>query len=159
MFRVTTQHPSAIIQIWLVIRSKTANELAMEWLENPDYQQLTKSIDRTQLVKKTEVVLVHEWLDDESRHVTAKLNENGNLVISGQDIGPSVERIFGSDEYEYSHTIPAEFVDAFFELLGARQVTDILGAIDHFGRGRYSEIVNALEEAKKTIPIQFWSRI
>ena len=65
---------------------------------------------------------------------------------------------FGSDEYEYSHTIPALFIAQFFELLGAKQVTDILGAIDHFGRGRYPEIVDALEKAKGAMPIEFWSR-
>ena len=127
--------------------------------ENPDYQELTKSVDRARLIPRTEVVLLDEWLDGESRHVTAELNEDGNLVISGQDIGPSVERIFGSDEYEYSHTIPALFIAQFFELLGAKQVTDILGAIDHFGRGRYPEIVDALEKAKGAMPIKFWSHL
>ena len=130
----------------------------MGWLENPDYQELTKYVDRTWLIPRTEVVLLDEWLDGESRHVIAKLTGDGNLVISGQDIGPSVERIFGSDEYEYSHTIPAAYIAAFFELLGARQVTDVLGAIDHFGRRRYSEISDALEVAKAIMPIGFWSR-
>ena len=130
----------------------------MGWLENPDYQELTKSVDRARLIRRTEVVLLDEWLDGESRHVTAKLTEDGNLVILGQDIGPSVERIFGSDEYEYSYTIPAAYIAAFFELLGARQVTDILGAIDHFGRRRYSDISDALEVAKAIMPIGFWSR-
>jgi hypothetical protein len=130
----------------------------MGWLENPDYQELTNSVDRARVIPRTEVVLLDEWLDGESRHVTAKLSQDGNLVISGQDIGSSVERIFGSDEYEYSYTIPAAYIAAFFELLGARQVTDVLGAIDHFGRGRYLEIVDALEKAKKIMPIQFWSR-
>ena len=129
----------------------------MEWLENPDYQELTNSVDRAKVIPRTEVVLLDEWLDGESRHVTAKLSQDGNLVISGQDIGPSVERIFGSDEYEYSHTIPAAYIAAFFDLLGARQVTDILGAVDNFGRGRYSEIVEALEKAKEVMPIEFWS--
>ena len=130
----------------------------MGWLENPDYQELTKYVDRTWLIPRTEVVLLDEWLDGESRHVIAKLTGDGNLVISGQDIGPSVERIFGSDEYEYSHTIPAAYIAAFFELLGARQVTDVLGAIDHFCRRRYSEIADALEIAKAIMPIGFWSR-
>ena len=124
---------------------------------NPDYHGFKKPVDRARLIPRTEVVLLDEWLDGESRHVTAKLNEDGNLVISGQDIGPSVERIFGSDEYEYSHTIPAAYIAAFFDLLGARQVTDILGAVDNFGRGRYSEIVDALEKAKEVMPIEFWS--
>ena len=103
-------------------------------------------------------MLLDEWLDGETRHVTAKLTVDGNLVISGQDIGPSVERIFGPDEYEYALTIPAAHIAAFFELLGARQVTDVLGAIDHFGRRRYSEIADALEVAKAIMPIGFWSR-
>ena len=130
----------------------------MKWLEGSDYQELTNSVVRRQITPRTEVVLLDEWIDGESRRVVAKLTDNGSLMISGQDIGPTVERIFGSDEYEYSHTIPTSFVMSFFELLGARQVTDILGAVDNFGRGRYSEIVNALEEAKKIMPIEFWSR-
>jgi len=130
----------------------------MEWLANLDYQELTRSVDRAKLIPRTEVVLLNECLDGESQHVTAKLTDDGNLVIFGQDIGPSVEHIFGSDEYEYSHTIPAPYIAAFFELLGARQVTDTLGAIDHFGRRRYSEILDALEDAKKVMPVQFWSR-
>ncbi len=130
----------------------------MQWLEDADYQELIESVRRVRLTPRTEVVLLDESLDGEYRRVTAKLTDDGNLVIFGQDIGASVERLFGSDEYEYSHTIPACCIAAFFELLGARQVTDILGAIDHFGRGRYSETIKALEEAKKTMPIEFWSR-
>ena len=53
----------------------------MTWLESPDYQELTKSGERARLIPRTEVVLLDEWLDGESRHVTAKLNEDGNLVI------------------------------------------------------------------------------
>ena len=131
----------------------------MEWLENPDYQELANSVVRRRINPRTEVVLLDKWIDGESRRVVAKLTEDGSLMISGQDIGPSVERIFGSYEYEYSHTIPAPFIAAFFELLGAKQVTDILGAIDHFGRLRYPEIVDALEKAKATMPIKFWSHL
>ena len=131
----------------------------MKWLEGSDYQELTNSVVRRQITPRTEVVLLDEWIDGESRRVVAKLTDNGSLMISGQDIGPTVERIFGSDEYEYSHTIPALFIAQFFELLGAKQVTDILGAIDHFGRGRYPEIVDALEKAKGAMPIKFWSHL
>ena len=99
----------------------------MEWLENPDYQELTNSVVRSQIIPRTEVVLLDEWIEGESRRVVAKLADDGSLMISGQDIGPTVEHIFRSDEYEYSHTIPTSFVMSFFELLGAKQVTDILG--------------------------------
>jgi len=85
----------------------------LTWFKNLDYQELTKSVDRARLIPRTEVVLLDEWLDGESRHVIAKLTDDGNLVISGQDIGPSVERIFGSDEYEYAHTFPTALVTVF----------------------------------------------
>lgn len=139
----------------LTISKKT--EQSKEWIENPDYQELTNSVIRSRIIPRTEVVLLDESVDGESRRVVAKLTDNGSLMISGQDIGPSVEGIFGFVEYEYSHTIPAAYIAAFFEILGAKQVTDILGAIDHFGRLRYPEIIDALEKAKETVPVQFWS--
>ena len=50
---------------------------------------------------------------------------------------------------DFSHKLP------LFELFGTRQVADVLSAIDHFGRGRYSEMGDALEVAIETVPIAF----
>ena len=42
-----------------------------------------------------------------SIHIDMRLNENGDLLFSGQDIGDAPEEIFGSSDYEYWLTVPA----------------------------------------------------
>lgn len=129
----------------------------MEWLENPDYAELiaTKALEQNSPLK--EVVLVEERSGADSRTIWASLAENGDLVISGHDIGPEVERVFGSDEYEFTHTILFNNVLPFLKILGATKVTDVLTALRHFGGPRYQEITDALETAKQSMPIRFWS--
>ena len=106
----------------------------------------------------TEVVLVNERSGADSRRIWASLNAEGSLVISGQDIGPAVERIFGSDEYEFSHTISAACLEEFFAILGLANFEDVLGAIRQFGGRHYDKLADSLEIAKETMPIKFWSR-
>lgn len=129
----------------------------MEWLENPDYAELNATKAHKQNSPLKEVVLLEEQNGADSRSIWASLTENGDLIISGQDIGPGVERVFGSDEYEFSHTIPSDYVLPFLEILGATKVTDVLIALRVFGGPRYEEITNALETAKQSMPIRFWS--
>ncbi len=129
----------------------------MEWLENPDYAELNATKAHKQNSPLKEVVLVEERSGADSRIIWASLAENGDLIISGQDIGPGVERVFGSDEYEFAHTIPFDYVLPFLEILGATKVTDVLTALRHFGGPRYQEIINALETAQNSMPIRFWS--
>ena len=129
----------------------------MEWLENPDYAELNATKAHKQNSPLKEVVLLEEQNGADSRSIWASLTENGDLIISGQDIGPGVERVFGSDEYEFSHTIPSDYVLPFLEILGATKVTDVLIALRVFGGPRYEKITNALETAKQSMPIRFWS--
>ena len=42
-----------------------------------------------------------------SIHIQARIEESGNLVISGQDIGDAPEEFFGDLDYEYWLTVPA----------------------------------------------------
>ncbi len=129
----------------------------MQWLENPDYANLNATNAHKQNSPLKEVVLLEERNGADSRSVWASLAENGDLIISGQDIGPGVERAFGSDEYEFAHTIPFNYVKPFLEILGATKVTDVLTALRAFGGPRYQEITNALETAQNSMPIRFWS--
>ena len=129
----------------------------MQWLENPDYTELNATKAHKQNSPLKEVVLVEERSGADSRIIWASLAENGDLVISGHDIGPKVERVFGSDEYEFAHTIPFDYVLPFFKILGATKVTDVLTALRHFGGSRYQEITDALETAQNSMPIRFWS--
>ena len=128
----------------------------MQWLENPDYANLNATKAHKQNSPLKEVVLLEERNGADSRSVWASLAENGDLIISGQDIGPGVERVFGSDEYEFSHTVPSDYVLPFLKILGATKVTDVLTALRVFGGSRYEEITNALETAQISMPIRFW---
>ena len=42
-----------------------------------------------------------------SIHIDMRIDENGNLLFSGQDIGSAPEEIFGDSDYEYWLTVPA----------------------------------------------------
>lgn len=130
----------------------------MEWLENPDYAELNRTTPISYRSIVREVVLLQEKDGADSRTIWASLLPDDSLKISGQDLGPAVERFFGADEYEFAHTIPSEYVHPFLELLGATEVKDVLGALKHFGGPRYPEISAALEQAKAFMPIQFWSQ-
>ena len=129
----------------------------MEWLENPDYAELNRTTPVGYRSTVREVVLLQEKDGADSRTIWASLLPDDSLKISGQDLGPAVERFFVADEYEFAHTIPSEYVHPFLELLGATEVKDVLGALKHFGGPRYPEISAALEQTKAFMPIQLWS--
>ena len=42
-----------------------------------------------------------------SIHIDVRINENGELLFSGQDIGEAPSEIFGDSDYEYWLTVPA----------------------------------------------------
>ena len=42
-----------------------------------------------------------------SIHIDARITEEGDLLLSGQDIGEIPEQFFGDSDYEYWLTIPA----------------------------------------------------
>ena len=46
-----------------------------------------------------------------SIYIDVHINENGDLLFSGQDIGNAPEEIFGDIDYEYWLTVPASEKD------------------------------------------------
>ncbi len=129
----------------------------MEWLENPDYQELRDGSKPKQRNPVTEVVLVDERSGPDSRRIWASLDTDGSLTISGQDIGPKVERFFGTDEYEFSYTVPVAYLEAFFFLLQVEIFDSPLEAIKQFSGKNYEILSEALEQSKDMIPIKFWN--
>ena len=59
----------------------------MKWLEGSDYQELTNSVVRRQITPRTEVVLLDEWIDGESRRVVAKLTDEEWYVLHLSHLG------------------------------------------------------------------------
>jgi hypothetical protein len=99
----------------------------MEWLENPDYAELNRATPVSHRSSVREIILLQEQNGTDSRTVWASLLPDDSLKIFGQDLGHTVERFFGADEYEFAHHIPSEYVHPFLELLGVTEVKDVLG--------------------------------
>lgn len=129
----------------------------VEWLESPDYRDLNSGFRSSQRRELAAVVLVDEKSGADMRHIWASLDLDGSLVISGQDIGPKVERFFGTDEYEFSYIVPVAYLEAFFFLLQVKIFDNPLEAIKQFSGKNYEILSEALEQSKDMIPIKFWS--
>ena len=72
------------------------------------------------------ITLLEERIGDEYRFLGARLLENGDLLIEGQDIGSTAEQFFGEREYEYEVHIEAHYVPAvLLWLLKERFTSDI----------------------------------
>lgn len=80
-----------------------------------------------------------------SIYIDARIEGNGDLRISGQDIGEAPEQIFGKDDYEYWLTVPAAEKDRL-----------LLALIEKIHKGNasvVSEMKGFLEE--RNIPFGF----
>ena len=92
-----------------------------------------------------------------TRHLEACLTAEGDFVFSGQDLGPGVESVFGSREYEWIWTIRRAQVAAFARALGATEATLLATIAARFADPRCAEIEPFLES--HAIPFERWSRI
>jgi len=50
--------------------------------------------------------------------IEARIDEAGNLVVEGYDIGKTVEEFWGDSDYEYSVTVPAAETEKMFAIIG-----------------------------------------
>jgi hypothetical protein len=82
-----------------------------------------------------------------SIYIDVRINENGDLLFSGQDIGSAPEEIFGDSDYEYWLTVPASEKDRL-----------LLALIEKHYAGDAS-VVSTLREfmESKQIPCSFHS--
>jgi hypothetical protein len=82
-----------------------------------------------------------------SIHIDVQIDDKGNLLFSGQDIGRAPEEIFGDLDYEYWLTVPAAEKDRL-----------LLALIQKFYHGDASVISGFRELLEsKDIPHQFHS--
>jgi hypothetical protein len=82
-----------------------------------------------------------------SIHINARIEEAGDLLLSGQDIGEAPQQIFGKDDYEYWLRVPAAAKDRV-----------LLALIEKLYGGNPS-VVSELREflESKEIPCKFHS--
>lgn len=86
------------------------------------------------------------------------LNDEGDLLIEGQDLGPGVELFFGAHEYEFSRTVRAADVPSLRSALHLDDEDDLLAALlDRYDGKGTSELEQFVQDAG--VPSEFWSRV
>ena len=134
----------------------------MEWLENPDYAALGARLNRSTpsgyRPVVSEVILRAEIVGSDQRHLWAQIDNNGDLVIAGQDLGPSVEQFFGEREYEWAHTIKKQYIPQFLELLNQDPGANVMSVLQGYAGERCGLVRDAITAAANKFPIEFWSR-
>lgn len=72
------------------------------------------------------------------RYLRASIEEDGRLVLIGQDLGPSTAPVSSDGEYEWQITYAAEDVPAFLAALGAGPAEPAEDVLRRFtGRASY----------------------
>ena len=134
----------------------------MEWLENPDYAELgtrpNHGIPIGYRPVVSEVTLRAEIKGSDQRHLWAHVDSNGDLVIAGQDLGPSVEQFFGEREYEWAHSIKKQYIPQFLELLNQDPGANVMTVLQGYAGERCDLVCDAITAAADKFPIKFWSR-
>jgi len=134
----------------------------MEWLENPDYAELGTRLNRGIPIGYSpvvdEIILRAEIVGADQRHLWAQIDNNGDLIIAGQDLGPSVEQFFGEREYEWAHTIKKQYIPQFLELLNQDPGADVMNVLQGYAGERCGLVRDAITAAADKFPIKFWSR-
>ena len=134
----------------------------MEWLENPDYAELgarpNRGIPTGYRPVVSKVTLRAEIEGSDQRHVWAQIESNGDLVIAGQDLGPTVVQFFGEREYEWAHTIKKQYIPQFLELLNQEPMANVMTVLQGYAGERCALVCDAITAAADKFPIEFWSR-
>jgi hypothetical protein len=102
--------------------------------------------------KKTE--LRNERDKNGLRFLGAEIQPNGDLVFNGQDIGPGVEKVLGSSEYEWYWTVKAEHISSLQQALGGGHIITLLET--HFSGEKAAGLMPFMEAHH--IPFESWYR-
>ena len=83
-------------------------------------------------------LLAEHRKDGSSLYLTAKVSEDGDLRIEGQDLGPITAMVSPDGEYEYWYTIQAHDVPALAAALGGSTHADVLDLLEDRWSGHES---------------------
>lgn len=85
-------------------------------------------MDEDKTVLRFKKVQLLEERGPTSRFIHARIEDNGNLVVEGQDVGETPQKWFDDEDYEFWVTVRPEDKDAV-----------ILALIERLFGGRFSE--------------------
>ena len=108
------------------------------------------------LFRPKKIVLREERTEADYRFLGAEINDNGDLVFDGQDLGTGVEGAFGCSEYEWSWTVRAEHISELKIAIGSKG--NILRTLKKkFSNEKAADLYAFLQNSK--VPFEGWSRI
>jgi hypothetical protein len=103
------------------------------------------------------VVLRAEVGGENKRNLWARLDDGGNLVLEGQDLGPATALVSDDGEYEWVETIGSERVPSLVELLGAQAGDDLLDVLQRAWAGPKSyELERVIRENGLRSSLSTW---
>ena len=104
------------------------------------------------------VTLRDERDGPDRRHLSAYLDDEGNLHIDGQDLGPKTAVVSSDGEYEWFQTISAPDIDRLLVLLGAAAGADVLDVLEeHWCGENAGRLEQLLREGGIKVDLSVWS--
>jgi hypothetical protein len=101
------------------------------------------------------VILRDEHDGGNSRLLTARVEANGDLRLSGQDLGSGTAPVSSDGEYEWETTVAAADIPALLEALNAPATADVLDELEARWTGRASyDLERRLRSSD--IPVDRW---
>lgn len=116
----------------------------MSWFSN---RRAKPGVDSSAATPR-QVILRNERRGADTRHLWAYLDEEGNLHIDGQDLGPATAPVSDDGEYEWFRTVSREDVPKLLSLLGEPADADLLEVLKQRWAGAKSyELEKLLRES------------
>ncbi len=89
-------------------------------------------MDEEKTVLRSKKVQLLEERGSTSRFIHARIEDNGTLVVEGQDVGEAPEEWFGDSDYEFIVTVQAEDKDWVLLALIEKLFGGKFRAVDEF---------------------------
>jgi hypothetical protein len=111
------------------------------------------------MTSRKHVVELRDEVDRrDSRFLSASITDTGDLLIAGQDLGPSTWPVSSDGEYEWRRTIKAENFPALLELLEAPPDADMLQVLASHWTGPASyELEERIRDSGIPSQVSTWS--
>ena len=81
-------------------------------------------VDADERDGKLHTVRLYEVRGETSVYIDAEINDQGNLVVSGQDVGKAPEEYWGDSDYEYWVVVSRKHMDKLRRALTEREFGD-----------------------------------
>lgn len=89
-------------------------------------------MDEDKTVLRFKKVQLLEERGPTSRFIHARIEDNGNLIVEGQDVGEAPQKWFDDEDYEFWVTVKAEDKDSVILALIEKLFGGRFSAVDEF---------------------------